>query len=1126
MVKFYNLIRSRNKFLRIHKNILHLRRKNAKSNGIMTILLVGLLLLSTAIAMQGAQAASPPTVLLGTAANFSVLAGSGITNTGPTTIYGDVGTYPTPSETGFGSVTIIGTNHGADAVTQQAKTDLLTAYNDAAGRTPATTIATELGGQTLIPGVYNSASGTFGITGTVTLDGQGDPNAVFIFQMQSTLVTASSSVVFLTNGTHSCNVFWQVGSSATIGTSSQFVGTILALTSITLTTSATVDGRALALNGAVTMDSNTIGQTVHIEGITLTPTSATNPVGTNHTITATVAGTGDPVPNRAVNFTIVSGPNAGLTVTAITDINGHATFTYQGNSPGTDTIQASFLNSQNVTITSTPVTKTWTPAPGPAVIVSKQISTDNTTWADADLPPGVVVTVGSNLYYRFNITNIGNVPLGNITLADNTYDVSGAVIPATLAPGESFVYYIGPITALLGQHTNIATATAQYNNANYTDTNNANYNGIPDVIPSISVVKQISGDNATWVDANVPPGISVVVGANVYYRFNVTNTGNAPLSNITLTDNTYDLSGAVIPVTLAPGESFVYYYGPVTALLGQHTNLATATGQYNNVTYNDTDNANYNAVPVTIVSINVEKQISSDNINWIDADVPPGLTVTVGSNVYYRFNVTNTGTVTLTNVTLTDNTYALSPILITSLAPGASVFYYFGPITAQLGQHTNIATATGQYNNIPFNSTDNANYNGTQKPKPCPSINVTKYVSSDNITWYDANSPPGLNITIGQNVYFKFEINNTGNVNLTSITLKDSCYKLTNLNLPSTLAPNATYTYYLGPIQAQKGQHTDTATATGKYDCKVYSDKDNANYCGVESAKPCIQIIKYVSADGCKWTDANCPPGLTVLAGSCVYFKFEVKNTGNVALTNINITDDIPFINAGIPNCLKPGESFKVTIGPIKACLLLNMDNATACGAYDNITVCDSDIAYYYGSPVTYTACDYTSKEGSNFLNCNFKTAFKNGMEIGNYTNSGYGYKWTSDKVCNLILFLKTTGTSGQITSDKLNPSDVKCGGGSLAVQTATLTLNVAFGNLGVKDMPCGCGTLHYIKIGDSLNGKTVTEILAISNAVLSGGQLPQGYTYNSLNTLITNLNCAYQYGQPTSWAITYLKAS
>jgi len=205
-----------------------------------------------------ARAVGPTTVGLGTATSFAVLAGSGITNTGPTTITGDVGTFPTTTETGFGSVTLTGTNHTGDAVTQGAKNELTAAYNDAAGRTPVTTIPTELGGSTLTPGVYNSSAGTFGITGTLTLNGQGDPNAVFIFKMASTLITASSSNVVLTGSANSCNVFWQVGSSATLGTSSTLRGNVLALTSITATTGATVDGRLLARNGAVTLDTNTI----------------------------------------------------------------------------------------------------------------------------------------------------------------------------------------------------------------------------------------------------------------------------------------------------------------------------------------------------------------------------------------------------------------------------------------------------------------------------------------------------------------------------------------------------------------------------------------------------------------------------------------------------------------------------------------------------------------------------------------------------------------------------------------------------------------------------------------------------------------------------------------------------
>ncbi len=202
---------------------------------------------------------SPTLVPLGAAANFSVLAGSGITNTGSTTITADTGTYPTTSETGFSTVTFVnGINHAGDAVTQEAKIDLLTAYNNASGQATTQTIYTDLGGQTLTAGVYTGAP-SLGLTGTLTLDGQNNPNSSFIFQAPaSTVITSPNSVVRLINGAQSRNVFWQVGSSATIGADSVFVGTILALTSISLSASATVDGRVLAINGAVTLNNNTI----------------------------------------------------------------------------------------------------------------------------------------------------------------------------------------------------------------------------------------------------------------------------------------------------------------------------------------------------------------------------------------------------------------------------------------------------------------------------------------------------------------------------------------------------------------------------------------------------------------------------------------------------------------------------------------------------------------------------------------------------------------------------------------------------------------------------------------------------------------------------------------------------
>src|ERR1700722_12629145 len=210
------------------------------------------------IASQPAIAATAP-VGLGTAGSFAVLAGTTVTNTGPSSISGDLGVSPGTAVTGFPpGIVSNGTIHRADGVAGGAQSDLTTAYNDAAGRSPTANVPAFIGaGQTLAPGVYK-ASSSLDVGGSLTLNAGGDPNAVFIFQAASTLVTDSASSVILTNGAQACNVFWQVGSSATLGTGSDFVGTILALTSISVNTGDTIAGRALARNGAVTLDDDTI----------------------------------------------------------------------------------------------------------------------------------------------------------------------------------------------------------------------------------------------------------------------------------------------------------------------------------------------------------------------------------------------------------------------------------------------------------------------------------------------------------------------------------------------------------------------------------------------------------------------------------------------------------------------------------------------------------------------------------------------------------------------------------------------------------------------------------------------------------------------------------------------------
>jgi len=219
-----------------------------------------------------ASAAQAP-VGLGTAASFSVLAGQTVTNTGPTVITGGVGLSPGSAVTGFPPGTVNGTIHTADAVALQAQADVTAAYTDAAGRSTSATVTADLGGQKLLPGVYTG--GTLGLTGTLTLDAHGDPHAVFVFQSASTLITASSSRVMMINGGNACNVFWQVTSSATLGTNSVFVGTVLALTSVTAATGAVVSGRLLARNGAVTLDANKINRPGCSAGTTATATTTT-----------------------------------------------------------------------------------------------------------------------------------------------------------------------------------------------------------------------------------------------------------------------------------------------------------------------------------------------------------------------------------------------------------------------------------------------------------------------------------------------------------------------------------------------------------------------------------------------------------------------------------------------------------------------------------------------------------------------------------------------------------------------------------------------------------------------------------------------------------------------------------
>jgi hypothetical protein len=258
----------------------------------------------TALAVPTSALAIGTAPSLGTADPFGVLAHSSVTNTGPSTVGGNLGLYPGTSITGFPPGNVLGTVHQTDAVAQGAQNDTTTAYNQAAGEAPDVVLpSADLTGLTLTPGVYRKASAVMLDTnGTLTLNGQGNPDSVFIFQVGSTLTTGTNSKISYINGAQPCNVFWQVGSSATLGTSSLFVGTILASQSISVSDTVTVHGRLLASNGAVTLFDDTI-----------TPSDCATPVPSP--TPTPVAG---PVTGGPTGTTPTGTPKAGTTPTGTT----------------------------------------------------------------------------------------------------------------------------------------------------------------------------------------------------------------------------------------------------------------------------------------------------------------------------------------------------------------------------------------------------------------------------------------------------------------------------------------------------------------------------------------------------------------------------------------------------------------------------------------------------------------------------------------------------------------------------------------------------------------------------------------------------------------------------------------
>jgi len=548
------------------------------------------LLLVVMMAVPTMSIAAQPTVNLGTTSGFAVMAGTTITNTGPTTINGDaggdIGLSPGSAFTDTGVVTMSGVVHSADAVAIAAQVDLVTAYDDAAGRTPVTRILSELGGRTLTPGTYDSADGTFQITGILTLNGNGDPNPVFIFKTASTLITASGSNINLINGAVYCRTFWQVGSSATLGSGSHFVGHIFALTSITANNGATVQGQLLARNGAVTLDTNTI-----TNGICAAPPAAATLNVIKHVInddgrTAVAASFNVHVKTSGIDVAASPAPGAESTGTAYTlaagtyvvseDTFAGYTASFSGDSTnGNITLAAG--DNKTVTITNQDNPPASSGGSGYTAPIPPLINVIKT-------PEPLALTSGQGLVtYTYKVTNPGTVALSTVSVTDDKITpvnyVSGDVNADNLLQTNETWIYTGKMN-LSATTMNTATAKGSANGMTATDIAYATVvvSGTPIVPPLINVIK-------------TPEPLALSSGAGlVTYTYKVTNPGIAALSTVSVTDDKVSsvnyVSGDVNADNLLQTNETWIYTGKMN-LNVTTTNTATAKGSANGMTATD-----------------------------------------------------------------------------------------------------------------------------------------------------------------------------------------------------------------------------------------------------------------------------------------------------------------------------------------------------------------------------------------------------------------------------------------------------------------------------------------------------------------------------------------------------------
>lgn len=552
----------------------------------------------------------------------------------------------------------------------------------------------------------------------------------------------------------------------------------------------------------------------------------------------------------------------------------------------------------------------------PAIALEKYVG-DN----DGETPPWPTIPVGTTIQWRFVVTNIGNVPLTEVAVADDR-GLAVTCPKTALEPGESMTC-TATSTALACEQSNLATVSGKAGAQIVTASDPAHYIG--EEHPAVTLELRVNGE-----DADTPPGPWVEEGSTVSFTYVVTNSGDVTLSDLSVNDDR-DLPATCPKSTLAAGESMTCTASTLGTVGSHEVNGSVHGTSTCGASVDAQDPAHYRGRGQS-ASIDIVKMT-----NGVHADSPPGPSISIGATITWSYIVTNTGTVTLTGITVVDNREVAVSCPKTTLEPGESMTCTATGF-AQACQYSNTATAqgtTGAAEAVTTSGTVSATDTGYYFGQHNAAITIDKKTNGE-----DAPQEPGPSITVGTTVTWTYLVTNAGDVTLTNVLVTDD--RVTPACPKSSLAPAETMTC-TATGTAIAGNQRNVGTATGSPPCgDAVVATDASHYRGVT---PGITIEKLVNGE-----DADdAAHALQIAVESEVLWSFVVTNTGDVALSNVTVTDDTPRAVTCPKTTLAPGESMTCTATGVAAAGL-DCDTGRAVGTSpQGAQVESTDSACYFG---------------------------------------------------------------------------------------------------------------------------------------------------------------------------------